>query len=196
MTPVVEGHATIVFTTTNDGRVDDAVIISASHPAFGDSVMAASQNWIIDNSVASSSAPAVLGRRESLLYEFRRQGTIVSLTQREKALALFSESLDGERSIRVVAWRDLASSPRRVHSPNPVYPATLRVLRTTGSATVNYIIDMSGAVRVPAVIAADHPEFAEAAIAAIKQWRFEPISHNGQVVNVEAERRFFFGKSH
>ena len=35
-------------------------------------------------------------------------------------------------------------------------------------------IDEQGEVRMPAVMKSDYPELAEAAIAAVRQWKFEP----------------------
>jgi TonB family protein len=195
MTPVVDGYATIAFTADPAGQLDDAVILAASHPAFGDSVLDAAQNWRLASAGASGSpAPEPAIRREVVQYQFRRTGALVSLNHRDSAKSLFSTSLDDIRPVRTTNWRDLANPPARIQSANPKYPAALRAQRLAGTATVSFIIDSTGAIRVPMVTAADHPEFAAASLEALKQWKFAPPTENGEPINVQAERRFFFGK--
>jgi TonB family protein len=191
MTSILDGYAVLVFTVDADGKRDDAFIHSASHAAFGESVLVAARNW---SGVASvdTTAPMV-SRREVVRYEFRRSGAVVSLTHRDSFEAVFSPSSENKAAIRTVAWSELAEPPARISSANPKYPAALRAQRPAGTAVVSFIIDTSGAVRVPAVIAADRAEFGAAALEAVKQWRFESPQLEGTPVNVEVERRFFFG---
>lgn len=196
MTPVLKGHATVVFTTDSTGRVNDAVILAASHPSFGDSVLTATQKWQLNTDPeAAATGSLTPARREVLLYEFHRHGAIISLTHRDSTQAFFSPSLDDAPEIRTVTLRELAEPPSRILSPNPKYPAALRAEHAAGSATVSFVIDATGTVRVPVVIAADRPEFGDASLEAIRQWRFSPPLQNGAPVNVEAERRFTFGKT-
>jgi TonB family protein len=194
MTPVVDGYATIAFTASPRGQLDDAVIVAASHPAFGESVLTAAQKWRFTAVSPDTARTDPSARREVMQYQFRRTGALVSLNHRDSAKSLFSSSLDNIQPVRTTHWRDLSSPPARIQSANPAYPASLRAQRLAGTATVSFIIDSTGAVRVPVVIAADHPEFAAASLDAVKQWKFAQPTLNGDPVNVQAERRFFFGK--
>ena len=47
---------------------------------------------------------------------------------------------------------------------------------------MRFYVDEDGRVRLPEVIQATEPEFAEAALAAVKQWRYEPPQLGGRRV--------------
>lgn len=82
----------------------------------------------------------------------------------------------------------LDATPRALHRPNPEFPHALRGRVAGGTALVKYFVDAQGRVRVPVAISATEPEFAEAALAAVRQWRFEPPRIDGRpVVALEAE---------
>jgi TonB family protein len=61
-------------------------------------------------------------------------------------------------------------------------------------ATVNFIVDETGRVRVPAVTSASGSQCAEVALAAVKQWRFAVPLRDGVPVQVVVDRTFHFGQ--
>ena len=70
--------------------------------------------------------------------------------------------------------------PRRVlWNEPPAYPGDLRRRRVTGSARVQFSLDDLGFTRDVTLLEASHPEFGPAAIAAVRQWRFDPEWENG-----------------
>ena len=76
--------------------------------------------------------------------------------------------------------------------PAPEYPRALFKKGIEGSATVSFAIDTRGAVSDPKLLAASQPEFGEAVMAVIRQWRFLPTVKNGQPVPTRAEMPFAF----
>jgi TonB family protein len=64
-----------------------------------------------------------------------------------------------------------------------------------GSATVEFYIDESGAVRMPAVFKADFPELGHLLADAVRQWKFDPPTRQGRPVLVHASQTVVFGKS-
>lgn len=73
--------------------------------------------------------------------------------------------------------------PRLVRSVAPDYPRALRRSGTEGEVELVFLVDMAGNVVEPRVTSSTHDEFAEAALRAIAQWRFNPALINGRPSN-------------
>ncbi|PTX91788.1 TonB family protein [Opitutus sp. ER46] len=76
----------------------------------------------------------------------------------------------------------LSVKPNATFRSPPSYPVELRKLGITGEAMMDFVVDASGAVQNLRAIKATHPEFAEAAVAAVQNWRFEPGRKDGAAV--------------
>jgi TonB family protein len=82
---------------------------------------------------------------------------------------------------------------KMIQSVNPLYPPdALRLGITTGEARVSIQIDPAGRLSDHLVTAYTHPAFAESAVAALKQWQFEPARLRGQPVSVTEDLVFSF----
>jgi len=57
-TRVMDGYATVAFTADPAGAIKDAVIIAASHPSFGESVLSAVKNWRLANDAGKKKPPS------------------------------------------------------------------------------------------------------------------------------------------
>ena len=190
-TKVNDGSATVAFTVDPDGRVVDALALSATHSAFGDTVLTAVKNWQLAPDATWTSSN---NRREVVRYQFSKRMTIATLTNTDALKLFFSNAIEGDGPLQTHKWAELLTPPRRIESVSPQYPAALMSEFPSGSAVVSFVIDVEGRVRVPAVVAADRAEFGEAALAAVKQWRFETPLLDGQPVNVQVDRKFNFGR--
>jgi TonB family protein len=191
LTPITDGYATMMFTIDDDGRVEDSVAIEASHPAFAETMREVFAKWRFERA-ESQTTP----RRELFTFDFRRTGTVASLSQRDASKAAFPMTPAGpERPIRTVDWADLVSPPVRLQGAMPLYPPELRTRAVRGFTRVAFIVDMEGVVRVPVILEASAPLFGSAALAAVKGWRFERPSVADERVNVRVERSFNFGSS-
>ena len=62
--------------------------------------------------------------------------------------------------------------PRKVRDVSPIYPAALRGTGTEGTVVLEGRIGVDGYVGDIRILGDAHPELAEAAIAAVRQWRF------------------------
>jgi len=187
LTSVADGYALVMFTVGRDGAVDDAVAIEASHPAFVGVVQEGLASWRFE-AMDSKTTP----RRELIQFDFRRTGQVASVSHRDAAKGFFPSSAQTTPAIRTVEWDQLSQPPQRTVSVMPVYPQGLGG-SPRGFAVVNYIIDSTGAVRVPAVIEASDARFGEEVLKAVRQWRFAAPMHEGQPVNVRMTRSFNFG---
>lgn len=107
----------------------------------------------------------------------------------------------GEREAaldRMVAKRiaGVQDAPLQVFvGPNPDYPAALLKAKTKGQALVSLRVDPRGRVLEPAVKSATDPAFGEAALAAVRLWRFLPRVESGRPVETTVEMPFDFTPS-
>jgi protein TonB len=76
---------------------------------------------------------------------------------------------------------DLDQAPRAVHQPNPVVSAEMRK-KSPGKVVLIFAVNAEGRVEEPKVQSSSDPVFERAALAAIKQWKFEPGKKAGRAV--------------
>ena len=75
--------------------------------------------------------------------------------------------------------------PRKIHDVKPVYPQTMRDAGSEGVVLMEALIGRDGTVVSVRVMSAQvHPEFAIAAVDAVRQWRFDSTLLNGEPVEV------------
>jgi TonB family protein len=77
---------------------------------------------------------------------------------------------------------DLDQKPRTVFQVPPLYPAELRRKKTAGTVYVLFVVDQQGRVLDPKIESSPDAAFERPVIDAVKRWRFEPGSRNGQKV--------------
>lgn len=76
-------------------------------------------------------------------------------------------------------------APRKEVHVRPIYPASMREAGLTGVVPVDAIIGRDGTVTSVRVVSAQvHPDFAIAAVDAVRQWRFTPTLLNGEPIEV------------
>ena len=185
-TTVTRGDATVAYLVGANGRIEEALTVSASHPSFGQAVVDAMNSWEVEPTAA------VPGRRESIQFLFVREHAITSLNQRESAKSFFSPSQDDAHAVRTVSWASLALPPKRITFVPPEYPEEVRSRHVQGSASVSFFIDEEGVVRIPTVTKADEASFGRELLKAVRQWRFTPPTSEGRPVIVQVEREFSF----
>jgi protein TonB len=88
---------------------------------------------------------------------------------------------------------DLDQKPRIIYQPNPVMTKELRS-KLPGTVYVIFVVDQQGKVENPVVQKSSDPIFEKSALAAIKQWKFEPGKRNGQSVRFRMRVPFTFPK--
>jgi TonB family protein len=75
--------------------------------------------------------------------------------------------------------------PRKLIDVKPVYPESMRETGQEGLVTLEAVIGTDGNVASVSVISAQvHPDFANAATDAVRQWRFSPTLLNGVAIEV------------
>ncbi len=86
--------------------------------------------------------------------------------------------------------------PRKELDVRPTYPAAMRAAGREGVVPIEAIIGRDGTVASVRVLSAQvHPDFAIAAVDAVRQWRFTPTLLNGVAVEVVMTVSVTFGLS-
>jgi periplasmic protein TonB len=115
------------------------------------------------------------------------------MTQREASKTSFSVYGDEAATALLTFREEVIDAPlQAVISLKPEYPTELKASETEGWATISFIVDGEGRVRVPAVSDASRPEFGTATLAVMRQWKFNPGRRGGRIVQVSAERTVNF----
>lgn len=78
--------------------------------------------------------------------------------------------------------QQLESHPSVISSKPPAYPSELRAKKVEGETVLSFVVDPIGAVRDLSVVRSTGPEFSQAAVDAVSQWRFKPGTKDGKSV--------------
>lgn len=87
----------------------------------------------------------------------------------------------GDHVDALFSLADLDQRPRVVYQPGPVMNHQIRK-KAPGTVYIIFIVDQRGRVENPIVQKSSDQVFNAAALAAVKQWKFEPGKRNGQPV--------------
>jgi periplasmic protein TonB len=77
----------------------------------------------------------------------------------------------------------LLTPPVKIRDASPVYPELPRLAKTEGQVVIEAVIGVTGDI-VEARVLRSTPLFAEAALAAVRQWKYRPTLINGRPVPV------------
>ncbi|MDD2762685.1 MAG: energy transducer TonB [Opitutaceae bacterium] len=99
-------------------------------------------------------------------------------------------ALDRMVAKRIKSMHD--AEPKLFIGPTPEYPAALLKTKTKGEAVVAVRISSSGRTLDPEVKSASNPAFGEAALAAVRLWRFLPKVKDDRPLETKAEIPFDF----
>jgi len=97
------------------------------------------------------------------------------------AVKLDTKVASAQESEALFSLEDLDQKPRVVHQPGPKLDKALRQ-KAPGTAYVLFVVDPSGRVENPTIQSSTDPIFEKPALAAVKQWKFEPGMRKGQPV--------------
>ena len=101
-----------------------------------------------------------------------------ALTNNEEMNEIFSSS-------------ELDQKARRLSVVQPRLTSTL-LRQTPATVVVIFIVDENGRVQDPKVQRTTNPSFDRSALAAIKQWKFEPAKVQGRSVSSRLRQSFSF----
>lgn len=83
----------------------------------------------------------------------------------------------------IYSLKEVDQQPVPVSQAGPVYPRTLRIQRLEGTVDVGFVITAKGTTQDPHAVSSTNEGFEQAAIDAVKKWKFKPASKDGKPVN-------------
>lgn len=192
---VAQGNVIVALETRRSaaGPAGEFLVLSATAPQFADSVSRAIGGWRFAEPKAGSAPEGTTGPT-IIRFQFVSTG-VVTLSVPDfqaRRTAALNESAGGNTVI-LPTFADLDRVPASVNQPMPAYPAALRTKPVPGTAAVRFFVDAEGRVRLPSITSASAPEFAEAALGVLSQWRFEPPVLSGKPVIAIGTWTFNFG---
>ena len=191
----IDATAVVAFTIRADGRVADAVTLTATNRMLGDSARDAVLEWRFERDPTlgrgRDAEPSKVLRRELIEFVFKRDGIIMSMSHRDGAKSWFPP--DYTPVVRLVRAETLEPPLARLEQPPSA--ATTELIRNRasgGSVLVSFVVDETGAVRVPMAERGDDQTLIDAAVALVGGWRYAPPAQDGKPVVVEARETVFF----
>lgn len=82
--------------------------------------------------------------------------------------------------------------PSPLDTVTPAYPESLRESGQDGEVKITFTVTDKGLVEDPVVMEATAPEFGEAALKVLKEWRFRPATEDGKPVSMKVTLPFKF----
>ncbi len=105
-----------------------------------------------------------------------------------------SRSLLGDLKDVVMSTEAVDSLPEAQRRVQPTYPERARKKGISGSVQLSLLVGVDGAVRDARVLQGDPPGvFDQAALEAVRQWRFQPAMYEGRPVSIRVTQTLRFG---
>jgi TonB family protein len=187
---IVEGKVVMAVDISAEGKLSDHLVVAYTHEALVKPVVEAVQLWHFQP--ARQDGVPVPAQIE-LTVTLSATGVVVSQTGGE-ALDSFLERLIGSQlKYRPSRTDEIDRVPVRTTTVAPKYAEQALKAGVRGRVQVHFYIDQNGVARMPAIDQSDHPYLSEIAVAAVREWKFEPPTAKGSPVLVEASQEFDFG---
>lgn len=184
---VSQGEVRVLLNVDSTGKLVDVLPIAYTHEAFLQSALRAIPKWTFEPARLNDEP---VGSVHDILMRFEVSGILVvertgpSLPTRELFGEVYVYKPHGVRSLDAI--------PTPLHVTPPIYPREWIDQGVRGNATVDFYIDETGTVRMPSIVASDHPLLGAAAAAAVSEWRFDPPLRRGRPVLVHCQQVISF----
>ena len=186
---LTRGEARVAVNTDAKGRLVEWLVVGYTRTEFANEAVDVIKKWAF---VPARMRGEPVGTTIEIYFYFEARGVVVSTTtidELERA-TLFET---GRYVYQPCSLRELDRIPTPLTTVAPVYPSELARKGVHGRVSVDFYIDETGVVRMPAVSPRDNIELTALSLEALRQWRFEPPTRNGKPVLVKASQVFSFG---
>jgi TonB family protein len=184
---VLQGTVVAAIGREPSGRVVDVLVLESSDTRFASVTLEAINEWKF-----KPLAPTLSGEETSVpvvRFLFTTGAvSIVPLTMTNRSGP--RRTVRAETPVELPNFSHLDHPPRLLKGTDPEFPAALRGRVANGTVVVKYFVDGDGRVRLPMAITATAPEFGAAAVAALRNWVYEPPRIDGKPV-IALERHSF-----
>lgn len=183
---VLRGETTLILEIDAAGRLTDKLVTTYTHRDFATQAVRAVEQWAFEPAIVNGNPVASV---MALTLVFEMNG-VVAIEKRVRGFD--EEEYQGRFPYFPRGADELDRMPVPIDAQPPIYPKQWIDDGRQGTVTLDFYIDESGAARVPVIVAENDPLLAAAAVAAVKQWRFQPPRSKGKPVLVHVQQDFVF----
>ena len=183
-----EGSVQLMIAVNYLGELEDVFVEAYTHEDFAEIAEESVREWKYIPAKLNGEPMTVI---KSLDFRFEDRTGIHSVD----VMAAVADKLGFYKRMghkRVYSPEELDSIPEPIEIVQPQYPQEFKDEGVVGEVRVLFYIDEQGAVRVPHVTEYTHEEFAEVALLAVSQWKFNPPMRNGRPVSILVSQPFNF----
>jgi TonB family protein len=187
-TGVTRGQAQVAVSTDDKGNLVEWLVVAYSHPALAREAVDSIKQWKF---LPARLRGDPVGTTIDIFFDFEAKGVVVSTTTLDLVAraTIFASSRD---AYQPCSLRELDRIPTPLTTIAPQYPAKLAKKGVRGKVTVDFYIDETGTARMPSVASHDNIELTALSIEALRRWKFEPPTRDGNPVLVRAAQVFTF----
>lgn len=184
---ILHGEVVLLLDVDRNGQLLDVLALAYTQKEFAQSAMRAVKEWRYTPGRVGTDT---VGSTIRLNVEFEVAGVMayVAPLVTERADPTFGERF----TYMPLSVARLDRVPAAVARSGPIYPKAWIAQGKAGAVTVEFYIDEEGRVRFPSIVGQADEYLAAAALAALKEWRFEPPRAKGQPALVRARQVFDF----
>lgn len=188
---ITKGRAVLAISIDETGRVRDSLPLAYTDARFARTAQEVLADWrFAPARIDGEPVPVQL----EVSFDFKLEGAVITANI---ANHFVFDGFDhaGPNALVYQPGRlaRLDATPVRVGGDDPRYAQAAKKDGVRGPVTVRFYIDEQGTVRLPAVITATNPYLMDQAVAAVRTWKFKPVTQRGEPVLVVAEQQFHFG---
>jgi len=186
----LRGEARVAIAIDETGKLTDWLVVGYSHRRFAAESVEAIKQWRFEPARVQGKPVSV---QIELLINFETSGVVISCDV-NTAMERYTNTLFQSReAYQPCTMKEIDRIPTPRNAMSPTYSKTLVQEGVHGTVVVDFFIDETGTVRMPAIQRSDYDELSSLAIAAIQQWKFDPPTRQGVPVLVRAKQVFHFG---
>ncbi len=188
---VTEGRVVVAIDINAEGKLADYLVVGYTHEPLVNPIIDALKEWRYQPARRDGvPVPAQI----ELTVTMSAVGLVVSHTGEEMVETFLDRLMGDQLKYRPSHPGEIDRVPVLTRSVAPRYAEAALKQGVRGKVQVHFYIDENGAARMPAIDHADDPYLAAIAVAAVREWKFEPPTARGQPVMVEASQEFKFGE--
>jgi len=191
LTGVTEGSAVIGVSVDSEGRVKDQLVLAYTDSRFARTSTETLRDWRFTPATLDGVPVPV---QFELRFDYSLEGAVITAG----VLDHFLYDRYSKLGPRTLAYRPAEADkldhvPVRIGGGAPKYALAAQKDGVHGVVTVRFYIDEQGNVRLPAISGVPNPYLGEQAMAAVREWKFQPVTRGGEPVLVAAQQEFNFG---
>ena len=189
-----KGFANVVFIFDNTRKQRDFVVTASSHPDFGSATIRALKMWEFVPEMLEGVPHTIRVKVEaSFDYKGINENHIniieVAVLRKEKDDAYIHRIT---YVYRINNLYQIEYVPKLIRHVPPIYPENMKGNTLSGNVLVEFKIDLLGNVKAPRVKSSTHNGFSNAALNAIRRWKFESPIKYGKSDEVKVYQPFNF----